>query len=118
MAAVTNATSIPVALVTDGLVKTLFALRFRLKLGYATFRCGLHSAKRAVPPSAALPLANIQTEAHFHSKSRDLEREYIVQLARRLPTVALRLLCGEAFPRYQCDCLCSTCKWVLLYFDG
>jgi len=55
--------SIPVALVTDGLVKTQFALRFRLKLGCATFRCGLHSAKRAVPPSAALPLANIQTEA-------------------------------------------------------
>ena len=55
--------SIPVALVTDGLVKTQFALRFRLKLGCATFRCGLHSAKHAVPPSAALPLANIQTEA-------------------------------------------------------
>ena len=55
--------SIAVAFVTDGLVKTEFALRFRLKLGCATFRCGLHSAKRAVPPSAALPLANIQTEA-------------------------------------------------------
>jgi hypothetical protein len=44
-------------------VKTRTALRFRLKLGCATFRCGLYSAKRAVPPSAALPLANIQTEA-------------------------------------------------------
>jgi len=81
MAAVTNATSIPLTVHWSPLpptvpgslhsgrarhgrrVKTRNALRFRLKLGFAPFRSGLHSAKRAVPPSAALPLANIQTEA-------------------------------------------------------
>ena len=40
-----------------------FALRFRLKLGCATFRYGLLPAKRCVPTSATLRLANIQTEA-------------------------------------------------------
>ena len=44
-------------------IKTLFALRFRLELGLAPFRFGLHSAKRSVPSLCYTPPANIQTEA-------------------------------------------------------
>ena len=45
------------------MVKTLFALGFRLKLGSATFRCGLRFAKLSVPSLRYTPPANIQTEA-------------------------------------------------------
>ena len=44
-------------------IKTLFALRFRLKFGSATFRFELHSTKRSVPSLRCTPPANIQTEA-------------------------------------------------------
>src|SRR5207253_10077666 len=43
--------------------KTLFAFRFRLKLGLAPFRFGLDSAKRFVRSLRCTPPANIQTEA-------------------------------------------------------
>ena len=42
---------------------------FRLRLGFATLRCGLHSAMRSFPSSAPLPLSESQTEANVHRRA-------------------------------------------------